>query len=139
MKFLIPIFILLYCFVLQSCSNSDSEDYEFIPFFAISEKPKVVGFEEYPFGVAVNYAIAENLVYPENAKEQSIEGKVFTQFDIDVDGYPIELRIVKDTSEGVLGNSALEAVRKIRFEPSFQNGNRVGLSNVTVPITFRLK
>ncbi len=115
------------------------EGEEVIPFFAISEKPKVIGFEKDPFGVAVNKAIAKNLKYPDIARQASIEGKVFVQFDINTSGNPYNMRIVKDTSDGILGPSALESAQKLRFEPAIQNDRKVGLSNVTIPITFRLK
>ncbi|MCC7430970.1 energy transducer TonB [bacterium] len=119
--------------------TSAGEEEEVIPFYAISQKPKVIGFENDEFSVAVNKAIAKNLKYPDMARKASIEGKVFIQFDIDKSGTPKNLVIAKDTSGGFLGQAALEAAQQLRFKPAVQNDRTVGLNGVTIPITFKLK
>ncbi len=101
-------------------------------------KPKVIGFEDKPFGIAFRSAIKQNFVYPDSIKENRIEGKVFVQFDIDSTGFPINLKVIKDTSKGVLGEFAIESVKPIRFELPTKGGKVIDFKNVTVPVTFRL-
>lgn len=100
---------------------------------------KVDVMPEFPGGdVALLKFIAENTVYPKEAKEKGIQGKVITRFMVKKDGSVSEVSVL----QGV--NSALdnEAIRVVKTLPSFTPGKLNGKTVPVwfmVPITFSLK
>ena len=82
--------------------------------------------------------IAENLVYPEIALENGIQGRVFVSFIVEVDGSVSNVKIVR----GVDPSLDQEAVRVVesspRWEPGTQKGTKVRVT-FTFPISFSLK
>jgi protein TonB len=100
---------------------------------------KVDVMPEFPGGdVALLKFIADNTVYPKEAKEKGIQGKVITRFMVKKDGTVSDVSVV----QGV--NSALdnEAVRVVKTLPNFSPGKLNGKTVPVwfmVPITFALK
>src|SRR5512133_1342328 len=100
---------------------------------------KVDVMPEFPGGdVALLKFIADNTVYPKEAKEKGIQGKVITKFMVKKDGSVSDVSVV----QGV--NSALdnEAVRVVKTLPNFTPGKLNGKTVPVwfmVPITFALK
>lgn len=82
--------------------------------------------------------IAENVVYPEDAKKQGIEGKDMVAFVIDTEGNVRDVELVRGTGFESLDNEALRVVSSMpKWKPGMQGGKAVNVSYV-VPINFKL-
>lgn len=82
--------------------------------------------------------IKSNLVYPQKAKEEMMEGRVFVKFIVKKDGSTCNHEIVRGVNPD-LDQAALQTVKKLgRWEPAKINGKSVN-SYFTLPVTFRLK
>ena len=80
----------------------------------------------------------EHIKYPEDCREQGIQGRVLTNFDIDIDGSIINLEVLISPHPSL----AKEAIRVInnmpKWKPAEKDGKAV-CSHFRLPITFRLK
>ncbi len=93
---------------------------------------------EYPGGKDALYSyIASEIKYPEAAKKQGIEGPVYVEFVVGIDGAISDVRAVK----GIGAGCDEEAVRVIKgvsnFIPGKQRGKKVAVKMV-IPIHFAL-
>jgi protein TonB len=81
--------------------------------------------------------IQNNLTYPEDAKAQGIEGKVYVQFVVAKSGKLMDVKAVK----GIGGGCDEEAVRVVKeskpWNPGSQRGIKVNVRMI-MPITFKL-
>ena len=100
---------------------------------------KVEKMAEYIGGKeALVHDIKNNLVYPQKAKEEMIEGRVFVKFIVKKDGSTCNHEIVRGVNPD-LDQAALQTVKKLgKWEPAKINGKSVN-SYFTLPVTFRLK
>jgi len=111
----------------------EEEEEEDAPvFFIVEDMP------EFPGGdLALRKHIAENIHYPEIAKENGIQGRVFVQFVVNKKGEVEQIKVVR----GVDPSLDKEAVRVIqnlpKWKPGQQRGKPVKVS-FTVPINFQL-
>jgi len=96
-----------------------------------------VEVEEMPMPVGGITAIQERVVYPADAKEAGIEGKVFVVAFIDESGDVIKAEVIKSVHPS-LDSAAVQAVRQVKFEPGKSNGKKVKVQ-ITVPIMFKLQ
>jgi protein TonB len=85
--------------------------------------------------------LRNNLKYPEDAKEKNIEGTVFVDFVIDVNGKVREVVASETVGEDVDSSLKEEAVRVVTAMPGWkagmQHGKPVDVS-FSIPITFEL-
>ena len=105
----------------------NKEDYRF---FSLAEYPG--GFE------AMAAYIAKSVVYPEKAKAEGVEGKVFVQFFVDTDGSIAEATVLR----GVGGECDAEALRVVKSMPKWQPATFKGKparSKYVMPIYYTLK
>ena len=102
-------------------------------FFVVEDMP------EYPGGeLELRKFIAENVKYPEEAKTNKLQGKVFVQFVVDTNGDVTDAEIVRGTGYESLDNEALRVVKTLpQWKPGKQRGQNVPVS-YTVPINFQL-
>lgn len=116
--------------ISQTAPELEKEE---IIFEVVEEQPKPKGGME-----AFNKFIGENLQYPEEAKANGIEGRVFIQFVVEPDGSLSEVKTVKGAGSG-LDEAALEAIKATTglWEPGQQDGNAVR-TRMVMPISFRL-
>lgn len=100
---------------------------------------KVEKMAEYIGGKEVLvHDIKNNLVYPQKAKEEMMEGRVFVKFIVKKDGSTCCYSVVR-SSDSVFEQAALQTVKKLgRWEPAKINGKSVN-SYFMLPVTFRLK
>lgn len=99
----------------------------------VEKKAEYIGGKE-----ALIRDIKNNLVYPQKAKEEMIEGRVFVKFIVKRDGSTCCYSVVR-SSDSVFEQAALQTVKKLgRWEPAKINGKPVN-SYFTLPVTFRLK
>ena len=83
---------------------------------------------EYPGGsAALCKLISENLVYPEDAVENGIEGKVIVKFVVDIDGEAKDFEIERTSSGGQsLERAAIDVCKRFgKFKPAMQNGKPI--------------
>ena len=73
-------------------------------------------------------------IYPPSAVRDGIGGTVFVQVRIDENGIPEDITVVKGV-RGDLDSSAVEAVRKWKYEPAHEN-HKAGLVTRILPIKF---
>ena len=89
--------------------------------------------------VALMRFISENVVYPEEAIKNKIEGKVVVQFIIEETGKVGEIKVVRSVNEEL----DREAVRVMKLLPDFSPGRNAKGEPVrvwyTMPVTFKLK
>ena len=81
--------------------------------------------------------IASNLKYPEEAADMSIQGTVFVQFAIDLNGKVVDAKITKGV-DPLLDN---EALRVVNLSPYWRPGMQKGVPikvQFTFPISFTL-
>lgn len=93
---------------------------------------------EYPDGLNAMYGfIIKNINYPEDAKTNGIEGKVYVNFYIENDGTVTNVVVEK----GIGGGCDEEAVRVVsmmpKWNPGQANGNPVRV-RYRLPVPFRL-
>lgn len=93
---------------------------------------------QFPGGmINFNDYIQKNLKYPEVAKENNFQGKVFASFIVERDGSLTNIQITR----GLSAEIDKEAIRLIKsspkWEPGVQHGKKVRC-NYNVPVTFKL-
>ncbi|MCK5703780.1 MAG: energy transducer TonB [Cyclobacteriaceae bacterium] len=98
----------------------------------IDQKASPIGGKE-----GLSTTISENLKYPEEAKKQEIEGKVFIQFIIDKNGKVKKVQAVK----GIGAGCDEEAVRVVKEHTEWIPAQIIGKdvsTRMILPITFKL-
>lgn len=116
----------------ESITMYEKSIYQDPIFIMAEEMPEFPGGKE-----ALDEFLVNSLTYPEAAKTNGIEGKVYISFVVEKDGSIGDVKIVKgvDTS---LGLEALRVVKNLpNFKPGKQRGETVRVS-YTIPITFAL-
>lgn len=93
--------------------------------------------EQMPILIGGLAELQRKVVYPEEAREQGIEGRVTVQFLVTEQGNVICPRVVRGIGGGC-NEAAVEAVKKAKFEPGMQRGEPVRIQ-YSLPIVFRLE
>jgi protein TonB len=88
----------------------------------------------YGFGSAANPIPR----YPEIARENGWEGVVMLSVSVGAGGEALSVSILKSSGHSLLDASAVDAVRRWRFEPARRAGVPIS-GSATVPIRFRLE
>ena len=107
---------------------------EAIPFQLVEEKPKFKGGDANEISKWVN----SNLVYPEIAKENGVQGRVTLQFTVNVDGSVTNVKVLR----GVDSSLDKEAVRVVSNSPKWTPGkqrDRAVKVTYTFPVIFQLR
>lgn len=101
-------------------------------FDVVEEVPEFLG------GIEKLYEyLSENINYPEQAKDFSIQGKVFVQFVVWKDGTIKDVKVVKG-SHKLLNKEALRVINNMpNWIPGKQRGINVN-ARFTLPIKFRI-
>ena len=119
---------------IQEDVEEDVED-EPIPFAIVEEKPKFQGQDP---ATAFSKWVGENLIYPETAKENGVQGRVTLQFTINKDGRISRVKVLR----GVDPLLDQEAVRVVSSSPKWTPGkqrDRAVPVTYTFPAIFQLK
>ena len=102
-------------------------------FFIVEEMPQFPGGE-----TALRKYIAENVRYPELAKENDIQGTVYVRFVVDEKGKVTNVELLRGV-DPLLDKEALRVVQSLpNWKPGKQRGKAVKVSH-SVPIKFALK
>lgn len=104
-------------------------------FTFVEQVPEFPGGQE-----AMMKFISKNIVYPEHAKENNVEGKVLLKFVINTQGEIRNIEVINKVRYGYgLEEEAIRVLKKMpRWTPGKQNGKPVNVY-FTLPISFRLK
>lgn len=133
-------------------ANGEAVEQEEIPFEATKvdesaplaantdEVFKVVEVDpEFPGGVEALYKyLAENIKYPEKAKNNKVEGRVYITFVIEKDGTVSDAKVLRSVNEEL----DAEALRVINAMPKWKPGMQQGVPvrvQYNIPITFKLQ
>jgi TonB family protein len=102
-------------------------------FFMVESMP------EYPGGeIELRKFIANNIVYPDVAQKEGIQGKVYVTFVVDREGNVANTKIARGVAPS-LDQEALRVVNSLpAWKPGKQKGEAVNVS-YTVPINFSLQ
>lgn len=116
--------------IVEMAEEEEEEEAEV--FFIVENMP------EFPGGdVALRTYIAQNVKYPEIAKENGLAGKVFVQFVINQKGEVQDVKIARGV-DPALDKEAIRVVQGLpKWKPGSQRGKPVRVS-YTVPINFQL-
>ena len=121
-------------YVYQDVIQEEDEDEEVIFAINVDEKPTFNGGDANEFSKWVN----SRLVYPEDAKENGIEGRVTLQFTIDKEGRLGDVKVLSTPDETL----AQEAVRVVSSSPKWKPGkqrDRAVKVSYTFPVIYRLR
>jgi TonB family protein len=114
--------------VEEITSGSDENTYVVIEEMPSFQGKGGEGFREY---------LAQNIIYPEDAKKNGITGKVFVQFTVNTKGEVVDVKVVRSVSPSL----DKEAVRVVESSPLWQPGKQKGKPvdvQFTFPIDFKL-
>ncbi len=81
--------------------------------------------------------ISQNLIYPEEAKSEGIEGLVVIKYIVNTEGCVVQIEIVRDIG----GGCGEEAIRITELMPKWNPGKQGGVPvnvQVNLPIKFKL-
>ena len=122
--------VALFCGTSAMAQTDDVDDAVFV---VVEKSP------EFPGGNDSLYAfIGRNIKYPEAAKKNKIEGRVFVTFVIEKDGQVSSAKILRDIGGGC-GEEALRVVNSMpKWKPGTQRGNPVRVQ-FNLPIMFQLQ
>ena len=122
--------VALFCGTSAMAQSDDVDDAVFV---VVEKSP------EFPGGDDSLYAfIGRNIKYPEAAKKNKIEGRVFVTFVIEKDGQVSSAKILRDIGGGC-GEEALRVVNSMpKWKPGTQRGNPVRVQ-FNLPIMFQLQ
>lgn len=112
--------------VAEEPSTKADEDPEI--FMIVDDMPELIG------GLG---SIQRHIIYPDAAKRAGIEGRVFVQFIVDVDGNVTKPVVVRGIGYDC-DEEAMRAVSLAKFKPG-RRGNEVVPVKMSLPITFKLK
>jgi protein TonB len=127
---------LVFLFIAGCKSSTDKQETPVSPGSFNKEDYKIeVG--EMPMPIGGILAIQDKVVYPEEAKNKKIEGKVFVLAFVDEKGDVVNAEVIKSANP-ILDSAAVKAVRQVKFEPGKHEGKKVKVQ-VTVPIVFKLR
>ncbi len=105
-----------------------------IPFAIVEDKPQFQGKDANEF----TKWVYNNIVYPEIAKENGVQGRVTLQFEIGKDGTVTNVKVLR----GVDSSLDKEAVRVVSNSPKWTPGKQRGKAvkvKYNFPVTFQLK
>ena len=106
--------------------------YEDTVYQIVEQMPQYTGGEE-----AMMKYVAENIKYPQAAKDKNISGRVFVGFIVEKDGSVSTVKVLR----GIGGGCDEEAVRVIssmpKWKPGIKDGKPVRVSYM-MPLTFKL-
>ena len=93
-------------------------------FFIVEDMPEFPGGE-----LALRKYIAENVRYPEQAKENDIQGTVYVRFVVDTDGSVKNVEVLRGV-DPLLDKEAIRVVQSLpKWKPGKQRGKAVKVSH----------
>ena len=81
-------------------------------------------------------AIQQNIVYPESARRDSVEGSVYVEAFINKEGHVVKTKVITGVRKD-LDDAAQTAIAKTRFQPGKVGDKPVNVQ-IAIPIRFKL-
>jgi periplasmic protein TonB len=128
-------FVLVIMVIAGSCKSEKK------PAAAMESEPLEVAEEmpQFPGGDSTLLAyIANNTIYPEEAKKNGIQGRVMVRFCVTEKGNVARVSVLKGTNPELDAESVRVVKTLPRFTPGRQDGKDVSVW-YTLPITYALK
>lgn len=105
-----------------------------LPFVKVEKMPEYMGGDQNKF----QKHLQQLVVYPEQAVEMGIEGRVFVNFVVDKNGKLTQANIVRSPDE-LLSSAVMDAIKKTKdWKPGEQRKRKVAVQ-FTVPVFFKLQ
>jgi len=116
-----------------SLSAQEKKPAEATTFIQVEEMPEFPGGE-----AALRDFLVKNITYPEQARKDTIQGKVYVTFVVDAIGKVVEPKVIRGVHP-LLDQEALRVTERIpAWKPGKQKGVPVRVS-YTLPVMFSLK
>ena len=113
----------------QSEQDSTQKEYQF---FEITEVPKFPGGAN-----EMMKFLSENIVYPDIAQDNGIQGTVSVQFVVDKDGSLTDIKVLRNPGGG-LGDEGKRIVELMpKWSPGYQKNEPVRVKMI-IPLRFKL-
>jgi protein TonB len=113
---------------------TDEPDEEVVDFSLVEVKPVFNDGDVNSFPLWDN----KKLQYPEEARENKVEGRVTLQFTVDTDGSVKDVKVLKGV-DPVLDSEAVRVISQSpKWTPAMQNGKPVCVHYV-IPVIFKLQ
>jgi TonB family protein len=103
----------------------------------VNDKDYFQSADEMPEPIGGMKSIQEKIMYPDSAKKNGIEGKVFLTAFINEVGNVVSVKIIKGIGYGC-DDAAMSAVHQTKFKPGLLGSKPVKVQ-VTIPIVFKLQ
>lgn len=132
MKFIYKIVLSALMFNLTSVHSNGQEDDKNKVYFIVEEMPEFQGGED-----TLRKYISEEVKYPEIARKNGIQGKVYITFYVDKNGKVTNPKVIR----GVDSSLDKEALRVVKGMPDWKPGKEKGEPvnvSFTIPIAFKL-
>jgi protein TonB len=101
-------------------------------FLVVENEPEFLGGKDSLYAY-----IARNIVYPEAAKKEKIEGQVYVSFIVEKDGQVSSVKLLRDIGGGC-GEEAIRVVKSMpKWKPGTQRGKPVRVQ-YHIPLHFIL-
>ncbi len=113
--------------VLPPPPSSNEGETEREPFVVVEVMPKLKG------GIQALY---DKITYPRRARQAAVDGRVTLRFTVAADGSVRDITSIGN-SHPLLERAAIDALRKVTFEPGRQRSRAVPV-RTTIPVTFTL-
>ncbi len=106
-------------------------------------KNEILDFPEkeatYPGGnEALMKDLKKNIVYPDSAKNNNIQGKVYVSFVVEKDGSLSQIKVIRGIGFGC-DESAINAVKKLKTWIPAENKKKPVRQLIRLPIIFKLQ
>ncbi|HPJ79271.1 MAG TPA: energy transducer TonB [Prolixibacteraceae bacterium] len=116
-----------------SLSAQEKKPAEATTFIQVEEMPEFPGGE-----AALRDFLVKNITYPEQARKDTIQGKVYVTFVVDATGKVVEPKVIRGVHP-LLDQEALRVTERMpAWKPGKQKGVPVRVS-YTLPVMFSLK
>jgi protein TonB len=103
-----------------------------------NKKKRFINLPKYPGGsIYFKRFIQDNLIYPEEALQNGVEGSVYVSFTVNDHGEVIDARVTKGLGHGC-DEEALRLVRLLKYE-RVKNRGVIVTSTMRTRINFRIK
>lgn len=124
-------FVLMVCLFTLNVNAQEGKGTERV-FTTVEDPPSFPGREK-----ALSNYLAKNIIYPKDARDKGIEGKVYVSFIINKEGSVTDVKVIRGVGKG-LDEEALRAVQNMpKWIPGKQKGKKVSVQ-YTLPIVFKL-
>ena len=124
-------FVLMVCLFTLNVNAQEVKENEQV--YGSGDPPSFPGGDK-----ALSKYLAESIIYPQEAKEKRIKGRVYLEFVINEEGSVTDVKVIRGTGNNSLDEEAVRVVKNMpKWIPGKKNGKAVSVK-FTVPVEFKL-